>query len=42
MTGGERDAEPKELGDENPKLRKVLADLSLAKEMLQDALRRKL
>ena len=28
--------------DENGKLRKVVADLSLDKEMLQDALRRKL
>ena len=32
----------KELEDENSKLRKVVADLSLDKEMLQDALRRKL
>jgi putative transposase len=30
------------LEDENNKLRKVVADLSLDKEMLQDALRRKL
>jgi len=30
------------LEDENGKLRKVVADLSLDKEMLQDALRRKL
>jgi putative transposase len=30
------------LEDENAKLRKVVADLSLDKEMLQDALRRKL
>ncbi len=32
----------KQLEDENAKLRKVVADLSLDKEMLQDALRRKL
>jgi putative transposase len=32
----------KQLEDENGKLRKVVADLSLHKEMLQDALRRKL
>jgi putative transposase len=32
----------KRLEDENSKLRKVVADLSLDKEMLQDALRRKL
>lgn len=32
----------KQLEDENVKLRKVVADLSLDKEMLQDALRRKL
>jgi putative transposase len=32
----------KQLEDENAKLRKVVADLSLEKEMLQDALRRKL
>ena len=32
----------KQLEDENSKLRKVVADLSLEKEMLQDALRRKL
>ncbi len=32
----------KHLEDENGKLRKVVADLSLDKEMLQDALRRKL
>ena len=31
----------KQLEDENGKLRKVVADLSLDKEMLQDALRRK-
>jgi putative transposase len=31
----------KQLEDENTKLRKVVADLSLDKEMLQDALRRK-
>jgi putative transposase len=30
----------KQLEDENSKLRKVVADLSLDKEMLQDALRR--
>ena len=32
----------RQLEDENAKLRKVVADLSLDKEMLQDALRRKL
>ena len=32
----------KQLEDENSKLRKVVTDLSLDKEMLQDALRRKL
>ena len=32
----------KQLEDENSKLRKVVADLSLDKEMLQDAIRRKL
>jgi putative transposase len=32
----------KQLEDENTKLRKVVADLSLDKEMLQDTLRRKL
>jgi putative transposase len=32
----------KQLEDENSKLRKVVADLSLDKEMLQDAPRRKL
>jgi putative transposase len=32
----------KQLEDENSKLGKVVADLSLDKEMLQDALRRKL
>ena len=32
----------KQLEDENGKLRKVVADLSLDKEMLQDTLRRKL
>ena len=32
----------KQLEDENNKLRKVVADLNLDKEMLQDALRRKL
>ena len=32
----------KQLEDENSKLRKVVADLSLDKEMLQDAFRRKL
>lgn len=31
-----------QLEDENAKLRKVVADLSLDKEMLQDVLRRKL
>jgi putative transposase len=32
----------KQLADENAKLREVVADLSLDKEMLQDALRREL
>jgi putative transposase len=32
----------KQLEDENTKLRKVVADLALDKEMLQDVLRRKL
>lgn len=32
----------RQLEDENTKLRKVVADLSLDKEMLQEALRRKL
>ncbi len=32
----------RQLEDENNKLRKVVADLSLDNEMLQDALRRKL
>ena len=32
----------KQLEDENGKLRKLVADLSLDKEMLQDVLRRKL
>ena len=32
----------KQLEDENNKLRKVVADLSLDKEMIQDALRRNL
>lgn len=32
----------KQLEDENAKLRKAVADLSLDKEMLQDVLRRKL
>ena len=32
----------KQLEDEATKLRKIVADLSLDKEMLQDALRRKL
>jgi putative transposase len=32
----------KQLEDKNAKLRKVVADLTLDKEMLQDALRRKL
>lgn len=32
----------KQLEDENAKLKKLVADLSLDKEMLQDALRRKL
>jgi putative transposase len=33
---------PRQLEDEKAKLRKVVADLGLDKEMLQDALRRKL
>jgi putative transposase len=33
---------PKQLEDENGKLRKLVADLSLDKEMLQDVIRRKL
>ena len=33
---------PKQVEDENDKLRKVVADLSLDKEMLQDVIRRKL
>jgi putative transposase len=32
----------KQIEDENSKLRKVVADLSLHKEMLQDVIRRKL
>jgi putative transposase len=32
----------KQLDDENGKLRKLVADLSLDKEMLQDVIRRKL
>ena len=32
----------KQLEDENAKLRKVVADLSLDKEMLQNVIRRKL
>jgi putative transposase len=32
----------KQLEDENAKLRKLVADLSLAREMLQDIIRRKL
>ncbi|SMX56361.1 Putative Insertion element ISR1 (Fragment) [Bradyrhizobium sp. ORS 285] len=32
----------KQLEDENGKLRKLVADLSLDKEMLQDMIRRKL
>jgi putative transposase len=32
----------KQLEDENTKLRKLIADLSLDKEMLQDVIRRKL
>jgi putative transposase len=31
----------KQIDDENAKLRKVVADVSLDKEILQDALRRK-
>ena len=34
--------EAKQLRDENTKLKKLVVDLSLDKEMLQDALRRKL
>jgi putative transposase len=40
--GAEEMRRLKQLEDENSKLRKVVADLSLNKEMLQDALRRKL
>ena len=36
------DARLKQLEDENNKLRRVVADLSLDKEMLQDVIRRKL
>ncbi len=32
----------KQLEDENAKLKKLVADLSLDREMLQDAIRRKL
>lgn len=32
----------KQIEDENAKLRKLVADLSLDKEMLQDVIRRKL
>ncbi|SEB02685.1 putative transposase [Rubrimonas cliftonensis] len=32
----------KQLGDENARLRRLVADLSLDKEMLQDVVRRKL
>jgi putative transposase len=32
----------KQLADENAKLRKLVADLSLDKEMLQEVIRRKL
>jgi putative transposase len=32
----------KQLEDENAKLKRIVADLSLDKEMLQDAIRRKL
>ena len=32
----------KQLEDENDKMRKLVADLSLGKEMLQDVIRRKL
>jgi putative transposase len=32
----------KQLEDENSKLKRIVADLSLDKEMLQDAIRRKL
>ena len=33
---------PKQLEDENAKLKKIVADLSLDREMLQDVIRRKL
>jgi putative transposase len=33
---------PKQLKDENRRLRKLVADLSLDREMLQDVIRRKL
>lgn len=32
----------KQLKDENAKLKRIVADLSLGKEMLQDVIRRKL
>jgi putative transposase len=32
----------KQLGDENARLKKLVADLSLDREMLQDVIRRKL
>lgn len=32
----------KQLEDENPRLKKIVADLTLDREMLQDAIRRKL
>jgi len=37
-----RSTELKFLEDENTKLRKIVADLSLDREMLQDVIRRKL
>ena len=40
--GGLGVPEAKQLEDENTKLRKLVADLSLDKEMLQDVIRRKL
>lgn len=41
-TAADRDERLKQLEDENGKLRKLVADLSLDKEMLQDVIRRKL
>jgi putative transposase len=43
MLAADRDASVvKQLEDENSKLRKLVADLSFDKEMLQDVIRRKL